>query len=66
MGLRHRRSRTDWERGAGYAKRGDSPKPAQIFSRALECFGLAVPSAPDFCKVRVIKGQMLHLPNFFK
>ena len=28
---------------------------AQIFSRAHECVGLPVSSAPDFCQVRVIQ-----------
>jgi hypothetical protein len=54
VGLRHRWSRTDWDRSFGYAERCDSPKVAQILSRAHECVAFAVYSTPDFCQVRVM------------
>ena len=55
VGLRHGRGRTDWDRSPGYAERCDSPRVAQIFSRAHECVGLPVSITPNFCQVRVMK-----------
>ena len=57
VGLRHGRGRTHWERFPGYAERCDSPRVAQIFSRALEYLGLSVSSTPDFCQVRVMNSH---------
>jgi len=54
VGLRHCRGRADWKRCPGYAKRSNSPRVAQIFSRARECVGFTVYSTPDFRQVRVI------------
>ena len=55
MGFPHCRGRTHCDRSLGYAERCDSPRVAQIFSRAHECVGLAVTSTPNFCQVRVMK-----------
>jgi hypothetical protein len=63
VGLRHRRSRTDSERSPGYAECDDSPRVAEIFSRAHECVGFAVSSTPDLCQVRVMKRSTLQLLN---
>ena len=60
------RSWTDWDRSFGYAERGDSPRVAQIFSRAHECVGLPVSITPDFCQVRVMKRSILQLLNSSK
>jgi len=54
VGLRHCRGRADWKRCLDYAKRCDSPKAAQILSRAHECVGFAVYSTLDFYQVRVM------------
>jgi hypothetical protein len=54
VGLRHCRGRADWKRCLGYAKRCDSSRVAQSFSRAHECVGFAVYSTLDFCQVRVM------------
>jgi hypothetical protein len=55
VGFRHRRGWTDWERSFGYAERCDSPRVAQIFSRAHECVGIPVFITPNFFQVRVTK-----------
>src|SRR5881396_3404320 len=51
----HCRGRTHRDRSLGCAGRSDSPRVAQIFSRAHECVGLAVTITPNFCQVRVMK-----------
>jgi len=58
VGFRHRRGRTDRERSVGYTERSDSPRVAQIFSRAHECIGLVVSRALDLRQVRVMKRRL--------
>jgi hypothetical protein len=57
MGFGHCRGRTHWDRSLGYAERCDSPRVAQIFSRAHECVGLPVSITLNFCQVRIMTGQ---------
>jgi len=55
VGLRHRRSRTRWERSPGYAERCDSSRVAQILTRAHEYISLTVSLSANFCQIRVMK-----------
>lgn len=57
VGFPYRRGRTDWVLSLVYAERGDSPRVAQVFSRAHDCIGFAISSTPDFCQVRVMNGH---------
>jgi len=66
VGLRHRRGWPDREHSFGYAERCDSPRVAQIFSRAHECVGLPISSTPNFCQVRVTKRSTLQFLNSSK
>ena len=55
VGLRHRRGRPDCERSPGDAERVDSPRVAQIFTRAHEYISVPVSRTANFCQVRVMK-----------
>lgn len=55
LGLCDSRGRIDWERPPLHYERCDSQAVAQIFSRAHECVGFAVPPAAALCQVCMTK-----------